>query len=191
MKTRQGFVSNSSTSSFICNVCGEKFTGMDAGPSDFDCVACSNGHIICNSHLKDLPPVPPTPPVITNGCKHEFDRETMNFCPTCGKKATEVIVGDDEDDEDDYGDLRPSQCPVCRLEIYAENEMSRYLEKTREITRDEVFAKVKEMNKRRRKLYEAEYITYVCQKFELTDEILMEEIKERFESWDKYKQFIR
>lgn len=187
MKTRQGFVSNSSTSSFVCNVCGEKFTGMDAGPSDFDCVECSNGHIMCNSHLKDLPPVPP---VIINGCEHEFDRETMNFCPTCGKKATEVIA-EKESDKYGYVSLHPSRCPVCRLEIYAEDEMSRYLEKTREITRDEVFAKVKEINKRRRKLYEAEYITYVCQKFELTDDILLKEIKERFESWDKYKQFIK
>jgi uncharacterized Zn finger protein (UPF0148 family) len=133
--------------------------------------------------MKDLFHIPP---VILNGCEHEFDRETMNFCPTCGKKARIEV-----DDGYGYGDLRSSQCPICRLEIYAENEMSRYLEKTRKITRDEVFTKVKEINKRRRKLYEAEYITYICQKFELTDDILMKEIKERFGSWDKYKQFIR
>ena len=29
MKIRNGFVSNSSSSSFICNYCGEEFTAMD------------------------------------------------------------------------------------------------------------------------------------------------------------------
>lgn len=188
MKKRSGFVSNSSTSSFVCDVCGEKFTGMDAYPPDFDCSECCNGHIVCNSHLEDLPPIPDIhhiPPMTKNGCEHEFDRETMNFCPTCGEKAKVV----EEYDECD-GMTNPLECPVCRLAIYAEHEMAKYLEKTRGISRDEVFATVKALNKRRRKLYEAEYITYVCQKFELNDDILLKEIKDRFGAWDEYSKFI-
>ena len=69
--------------------------------------------------------------------------------------------------------------------------MSSYLEKTRGISRSEVFAKVKEVNKRRRKLYESEYITYVCEKFSLTDDILLKEIKDKIVTFDKYAAFLR
>jgi hypothetical protein len=96
-------------------------------------------------------------------------------------------------EELDYGaySMHPLQCPICQLDTYCENEMARYLEKTREISRDEVFAKIKEMNKRRKKLYDAEYISYVCEKFGLTDNKLLSEVKDKFGNWDNYIEFIR
>jgi hypothetical protein len=158
MKIRNGFVSNSSSSSFICCICGEAYTGWDASPTDFDCSKCVNGHIICNEHLK-------------------FDNSEL---------TDEQL---EELDEDGYS-MHELQCPICQLETYCENEMARYLEKTRGISRDEVFAKVKEINKRRKKLYDAEYISHVCEKFELTDDKLLSEIKEKFGQWDNYSEFI-
>lgn len=50
MKLRSGFVSNSSSSSFICSVCGETQSGMDLCLSDADMFRCENGHDICNEH---------------------------------------------------------------------------------------------------------------------------------------------
>lgn len=47
MKLRQGFVSNSSSSSFTCDVCGCTESGWDACPSDFDWDEFSCGHISC------------------------------------------------------------------------------------------------------------------------------------------------
>jgi hypothetical protein len=44
MKTRNGFVSNSSTSSFICNVCGAVEAGRDLCLSDVEMVECQHGH---------------------------------------------------------------------------------------------------------------------------------------------------
>lgn len=56
MKTRNGFVSNSSSSSFTCEICGETGSGMDASMSDFDMSECKNGHVICDEHrLKGEP----------------------------------------------------------------------------------------------------------------------------------------
>lgn len=157
MKVRNGFVSNSSTSSFICCVCGEVYTGWDASPSEFDCVQCVNGHIMCDEHLK-------------------IERSEL--------------TEEQEADLDDYDcSMHTSQCPICQFETYSESEMVKYLEKTRGINKDEVFAKVKDMNKRRKKLYNAEYISYVCEKFELTDDILLSEIKEKFSTWDEYNSF--
>ena len=51
MKNRNGFVSNSSSSSFICEVCGEAEAGMDASLEDFDMCECENHHIFHNSEM--------------------------------------------------------------------------------------------------------------------------------------------
>jgi len=159
MKIRNGFVSNSSTSSFICCVCGETYTGHEASPKDFDCVECENGHIICDGHLK-------------------FDNSELT---------------DEQLKEMEYGEysMHVLQCPICQFDEYCDSEMARYLEKTRGISRDEVFAKVKELNKRRKKLYDSEYVSYICEKFNTTDSSFLREIKEKFEKWDSYSEFIR
>ena len=47
MKVRNGFVSNSSSSSFICELCGRQESGWDACPDEFDMCECENGHVIC------------------------------------------------------------------------------------------------------------------------------------------------
>ena len=51
MKIRHGFVSNSSSSSFICSVCKEDYSGWDAGLSEAEMYECENNHIFCESHL--------------------------------------------------------------------------------------------------------------------------------------------
>jgi hypothetical protein len=53
MKTRLFFVSNSSTSSFICCVCNELEAGQDASPKDFDMIECINGHTVHRDCIKD------------------------------------------------------------------------------------------------------------------------------------------
>lgn len=50
MKIRSGFVSNSSSSSFICDVCGENQSGYDMCISDAEMWQCVNGHTFCESH---------------------------------------------------------------------------------------------------------------------------------------------
>lgn len=51
MKVRSRFVSNSSSSSFVCDLCGCDYSGWNASPSDFYHIRCSNGHIICNDSV--------------------------------------------------------------------------------------------------------------------------------------------
>jgi len=45
MITRTGFVSNSSSSSFICAICGGEEAGFEVGLSDFNMIRCENEHI--------------------------------------------------------------------------------------------------------------------------------------------------
>jgi len=76
MKIRNGFVSNSSTSSFTCAVCGGIQSGYDMELNDFEMSRCENGHIIDNECLDqriyEL--------IKEEGHKHGF---SIEYCPIC------------------------------------------------------------------------------------------------------------
>ena len=53
MKYRTGFVTNSSSSSFICQVCGNTESGMDMSMRDANMVQCKLNHTFCEGHMID------------------------------------------------------------------------------------------------------------------------------------------
>lgn len=74
MKIRNGFVSNSSSSSFICDVCGENVSGYDIGLDDADMYECEKGHVFCENHV-----------VFLDDELGELDRYEIpsKYCPIC------------------------------------------------------------------------------------------------------------
>jgi len=76
MKIRNRFVSNSSSSSFTCAVCGNTQSGYDMSLNDFEMSRCENGHIIDNECLDqriyEL--------IKEEGNKHDF---SIEYCPIC------------------------------------------------------------------------------------------------------------
>jgi len=52
MKIRNGFVSNSSSSSFTCHICGNEESGRDCGLEDLGFMQCVNEHIFCDRHFE-------------------------------------------------------------------------------------------------------------------------------------------
>lgn len=51
MKIRLGFVSNSSSSSYTCDVCGETVSGWDVELAEPGMMRCEHGHILCEGHI--------------------------------------------------------------------------------------------------------------------------------------------
>lgn len=153
MKVRFGFVSNSSSSSFVCEICGHTETGYDASLEDVGFVQCEHAHIFCDEHVINT----------DEGVEYE-------------------------DEYDEY--LKAKHCPICQFEEYSQSELVTYLVKEYNIPKDLVFSEIKAINKRRKKLYDHEYIEYVFKKNNLTDDIILQLLKDKFKNYNKFNNYI-
>ena len=197
MKFRKDFVTNSSSSSYVCDICGRSETGWDAGIDEFDMMECINGHVFCCDEGLDLPPKRELVTIILENHWNVGSVETEDGW-------TEVDIPEDElleiDEKElfsklcsEYGcyNVAEFMCPICQFIHYSESDMSEYLLKEYGISRDEVFAEVKKLNRRRRKLYEKEYIDYVCKKFDLDPTEIAEGWKGKFGTYSDFKEWLR
>ena len=155
MKYKRYFVSNSSSSSFVCDLCGATASGWDASLEDCGFVQCVNGHIMCESEVPE--------DVVDN------------------------LV------EDEWGEMcvAENMCPICSFECSSNSNMKRYLLKKYGVDEAVVFAEVKVANKRRRKLYDSEYIAYVYKLHNINESDLLKELKEEFGTYGEFLKSIR
>lgn len=191
MKIRTDFVTNSSSSSFVCEICGRTESGWDMSLSECEMVECVNGHIFCEDEIFSIPKAKLIEIIL------EFEKEHAPWLDELHTSDDLETMTDDDliyvyfGVDDARYEMPEECCPICQFVEYSEYDLSAYLLKEYGIPRDEVFAEVKNLNKRRRKLYENEYITYVCKKFDLNPANIVAGWKERFGTYSEFYQWLR
>lgn len=132
MKYRIGFVTNSSSSSFICDVCGKVESGYDASLREFGMFQCECGAIYCEEHKIKK---------ITKQHKINYIKshnEASKFIPF-NKTSDEAIdkllfdLGLDLENETLYGyefdecEYPSIYCPFCNMQEMYDQDIIRYL----------------------------------------------------------------
>ena len=196
VKIRNDFVTNSSSSSYVCEICGRSESGWDLGLSDCEMMECVNGHVFCCDEALEQPT---KKEMIKMILENEYNKErwdpNLGHCRDFTEEELsamdEYILFDKFITDGGYYEVPECMCPICQFIEYSEYDLSKYLLKEYKVSRDEVFAEVKQFNKRRKKLYENEYITYVCKKFNLNPAEIVASWKEKFGTYSEFKRWLR
>lgn len=182
MKYRKDFVTNSSSSSFVCDICGAVESGWDMSLSEAEMVECVNGHTICESEILQVP-------------RENFIETLLWYSETYSKEDLEAM--DDDDLMYEYFCMADARyympeacCPICQFIEYSQNDMAKYLEKKYGVSRADVFAEVKKVNRRRKKLYDSEYIMHVCKMHDLDPIQIASGWKSEFGSYKEFSKKI-
>lgn len=117
MKMRSGFVSNSSSSSFICDVSGECRSGWDALVEDVDMCGCENGHIFLQRYL----------PVSLDHIITEILEKWKQELISEGREDEIANLSPYYFDPSAAQSVPAKYCPLCSLKVINDTTMLHYL----------------------------------------------------------------
>lgn len=127
MKIRSCFVSNSSSSSFICDVCGEVESGYDLSLVDAGMYSCLNDHVFCANHIVN----------------EDFE------CVSYNNKYENFNEYSESNDYEDGYDIPTIYCPICQIRTVKSDDILNYILKKTNNTKkgisDEIKSKFKDV----------------------------------------------
>ena len=154
MKIRTSYVSNSSSSSFICNVCGREESGYDCCAEDVGMMVCENNHTFCESHELLFQET-------VESIKSYLDR---NYRPWQDEKQelfdkfmeTEFASVEEMENNEEFSEFMEEyyelfhdagydyhKCPICQFNILDANDGLKYLFRKYNLTEKDVLNELK------------------------------------------------
>ena len=143
MKIRTNFVSNSSTSSFVCLICGNQEAGSDcASAHDYGFTHCENGHCMCEDHVneKDKDNEPTIAEMKEKLIELEYSKkEDLEEMDNYDIEASyEDMMLENDDDE-----LTEDKCPICQFKNLVLQHAAVYLMDKYNISEKNLLAELK------------------------------------------------
>lgn len=123
MKVRTCFVSNSSSSSFVCSVCGRQEIVYDSSVDEARMFTCEHEHVVCTVHAVNT-----NEPAVADdwfGNKETCD----NFSDALSKRESSVPA---------------IYCPICQLEQVTDSDMAAYMIKRSAVNRCDIVDEIRE-----------------------------------------------
>jgi hypothetical protein len=148
MKIRKGFVSNSSSSSFLCEICGAMGSGYDTCASELGFAILPCGHTICESEVLNLSDdefaklavanlkeeIKKSEKIINDKSMSEIQIKSARYDLTSEQetlKDIEKVIKDGNSVRDNYIDITDEkylkqQCPICTNKVVLEKDLLEY-----------------------------------------------------------------
>lgn len=147
MKYRRDFVTNSSSSSYICDVCGREESGWDMGLSDAGMYECVNGHTFCEDEALKMDRKEMIQSVLEMEFYDHYDEKTKEYVYV-HKDEDEVNAMDDDELIDilcnDRCEVPECICPICQIQSYTDRDIIKYMFKKYNTNGNKVLQEIKQ-----------------------------------------------
>ena len=135
MKIRNGFVSNSSSSSYICRICGEVEAGYELSFSDTNMIQCTNDHIICKHHILEGKNREEIKQIL-----EKMDISVDNVDELLNKNSFYMIYNK----FDNHYELPEEFCPICNMSVIDDKTLLNYMYKRSNTSNETIISEIRQ-----------------------------------------------